>query len=549
MQGLRHDPVHPIHDQATGHIAEGFGEFMGARSVRRRAPTVPVSYHYRSFRIPHAAMSKFFSCYRHEEESRANLTWIGRLSGALPFDKGLIIKPALITKFRASLAETEPSETTLPGQSTQLGPDPHACSLPFPLLSPACEDSLRANYARINDLPEELCAQVMEHLDARSILRLGRTSRQWNLRSHSEHLWWTRNRVDWRFVVGNPSPSGTERKLYRSRFLALNGRGTGSIERQIQRGYALLVLAMCIHTAIFTPFKVLGLLTWPIHVICEAYIRSSVPSSSACIRLMAIDLAFAARKQMSLQGLHKFFFFNISCVVLIILDQTVLLLQWLNRALISLATFTFGMSINEIPSVQYMILLTWQLFSVPIMILVQLQIIVLPWSIVNRTTLLGHSFSIPTSVADIGQFMGVGMVLPKLYVPYLTTALLQLAYMPILCSIEETSFIFARQAAGNPVTLIKSIMLAISATTQCVAGLFSYVSFLFLVAVLEVFRKVAGKNQRERDAQGSWSWRDCGYEGLESSSSAARSTITLKSVYSLPGMTIPSFELGEPGAK
>jgi hypothetical protein len=113
----------------------------------------------------------------------------------------------------------------------------------------------------------------------------------------------------------------------------------------------------------------------------------------------------------------------------------------------------------------------WKIFWIPLMLGSHVQLILLPWSIVNNRFAFG-------SISSLGS-----LEIFKHY-PITTTNFLQLLWTPVICSVEEISYEFALQNLNlnGAILWVHQFLKVFTMCLQCVVAVVVY-AFLILISI------------------------------------------------------------------
>ena len=214
-----------------------------------------------------------------------------------------------------------------------------------------------------------------------------------------------------------------------------------------------------------------------------------------------IDLTLLARKCFTFKDAHVFFIINMMCIFLLLLDEIAMCLSYINWASLFIVTFGGVGGLYSIDSVsdrfKYFLNL-WSLITFPCLVAVQIQLILIPWSLLTGDSLLSLVFSKPLFTFDVPPFTyftthSFYLLLQSLVMNYPTTSLIigELIWIPIMCSVEESTYYYSSPLLRNgtfvsPFAFIGFFIRTLTFLTQCLFGAFAYFMFLILAVLQEI---------------------------------------------------------------
>lgn len=147
-------------------------------------------------------------------------------------------------------------------------------------------------------LPNEVVAILLLHLDPTSLCRFGATASQWHSWSRDPMLWQIKFFNDWAVTRLKSNLKKETRKrnldylsLYRIRYEAAKNTCESLSQRDLRRGFWSGLLqdefwsgvSRTFHITM-VPFKVLGLISWPLHKLWFSTMEYPNTPSLACLR-------------------------------------------------------------------------------------------------------------------------------------------------------------------------------------------------------------------------------------------------------------------------
>ncbi|KAJ3367796.1 hypothetical protein HDU91_001089 [Kappamyces sp. JEL0680] len=347
----------------------------------------------------------------------------------------------------------------------------------------------------------------MYHLDNTAICRLSQASKAMNTICKDHVLWVHRMSRDWhdyavktkreqylkafkmamtyhhsyrqsreRLGPAASQPSSSPGyNFYRQRHLTY-ARFTGPKKSRLDRHSVCGILSDeadaalgLVWKAAMMPLKLLGVLTYPIYWTCQRRNQALQSSPSSCLRLFVVDLTRLAERLTSFSQMHVFGTTNCFCLLLWTLDEIARCLARFAVEVVTLALASSGTGREEPGR---------ELDQVAPdagsgRLSFHLQLIILPWSIINGRYLFSAT---AYSLLECWWF--------KQY-PVSITILSQILWTPVICSVEELSYDFASQAIGarnSVVFWVQQFLKIFTMSLQCVIGVCIY-SFLILLSI------------------------------------------------------------------
>ncbi|KAI8922707.1 hypothetical protein BC831DRAFT_474788 [Entophlyctis helioformis] len=368
------------------------------------------------------------------------------------------------------------------------------------------------------DMPDELKLRIFADMDARAICRTSQTCRKLNKIALDNHLWFTKFRQDWPMSVGSASfassyaynqPSIVTRSyhtLYKIRWFTSPRRAIPPTfeERMARYGYFGCVVweEFCsavyrVYHLVFLPLKVAGLATWPVHWFCTTRLSSPASPALACLRYCIIDLSVHARSYINFADLHIFFVLNMISLLLLILDELSYGIAGLNCCIVFVASgFQPARWLPRIHQnlrgPMHVLICGWQFLVVPALLLFHLQLVFLPWSYANDVSIhfvvTGEATQVKnTAVFVVLQAWSSRLMLDRLMsfaiamYPTTTVLVMQILWAPVVCTVEEIAFQYARTCVGEvmgPLLAAQHFIRMFTLCFQCCFGIMVYCMLL-----------------------------------------------------------------------
>jgi hypothetical protein len=260
------------------------------------------------------------------------------------------------------------------------------------------------------------------------------------------------------------------------------------LERDVYyHGYVNHVLAkesfdslLALPHILFTPLKILGVISYPIYNYCQKKLDAnqilsnhSSSSSLLCLRFLLIDLTIQAKSLQSLCTYHLFAIMNIACLFVLFLDLIAALIvriNWITLSIITGFSPIWLKSGQNISSITKILIYPIQFIGVLLFLLLQIQLFLLPFTIWSGiSNQFNNSYQLFT------------------FINPLLACLFQIFWIPIMCSIEETSYIGMQNyiTDSTPFWFVGKSFRALTVFIQCFFGVFVYVSFLCFAVIHE----------------------------------------------------------------
>jgi len=298
---------------------------------------------------------------------------------------------------------------------------------------------------------------------------LSSTSKQFQQICQDEQIWALRYFTDWNDVFHDAAKRFTSRNdgetlsikendknfyrsKYKCRYNSMNLKPLTQADLDIKNGFFILVSSEAKHSLqlshhlLLTPFKILGILTFPIHWLCEYQLQKPIPPPAlASLRLFVIDLTFQMRSNTNIWTLHRFFFLNILAAGILLLDRVAILLTLTQWMVILIGTFWgpiwYTSDVHRGISQSLLFLfLVWQIIWFPLLLLVNLQYLIIPFTVINRKNIFNLLCSVD-SLKDMCQYLP-SPLLPNLetnlntnhhnYLDIINISIAQLFWIPAL---------------------------------------------------------------------------------------------------------------------
>ncbi|KAI8906419.1 hypothetical protein EDD86DRAFT_248692 [Gorgonomyces haynaldii] len=298
-------------------------------------------------------------------------------------------------------------------------------------------------------LPPELIGDILKHLDLTSLVRLGATCSQLRTNVLHKSVWIDRILREWPEYDIN---TALDTLVTRYRKIV----PFESIE-QYASAYALFKMRWC------------------------AIPRPKTNTSSPLIFLA--DLSYYATDQLTYHGLHLFLFANVLCGIILVLDECSLFFSNVHLGIISLWQWLSPANLigrSHSNTRERWIELLWTWLWIPVLALVHLQFVILPWSVFNQRYLL----DIPFLAQHLSYLQKWSLIWRDLAGPHASRLAI------VICAVEELSFHYSRTSRRSNWVLMgfHKCIGTFTICLQCALGIIIYVTLFILSSVHQTRR-------------------------------------------------------------
>ncbi|KAI8901903.1 hypothetical protein BC833DRAFT_575495 [Globomyces pollinis-pini] len=232
----------------------------------------------------------------------------------------------------------------------------------------------------------------------------------------------------------------------------------------------------------FIPFKIFGVISWPLHWICKKWHQSGNTSEhNSCLRVLVNDLNSLAEGSFNIAKCQYFGAFNLLACIAWVMEEIGTILALVNCMLMQLISICQPIQVHNRHNSIKELAARYALYSinftlVAIMILYHIQIIIFPWTMLHYfPNYFPNYLLIVTKSITFGHWIGQNS--------RLSYFLVQLLWSPIICAVEEISFEYVKSQQLSESSVIMWAHQFLRLFTMCLQfflGLLMYICLLIL---------------------------------------------------------------------